>query len=101
MSAPTSARASFPGLAAPSTQASVTPLAVPPRDACGLLSLSMSRLYDLLRAGELQSYGDGRTRRITMASIHAYIARRLADSAGGWRTWPHNPQSRRRQRERA
>jgi excisionase family DNA binding protein len=78
-----------------------TPLAVPPREASLLLSLSMSRVYQLMRDGELQSYEHGRARRIPAASIHAYIARRLADSAGGWRTWPHNPQSRRQQRKRA
>jgi excisionase family DNA binding protein len=72
-----------------------TPLVVPPREAGRLLSLSTSRLYQLMRDGELQSYEDGRARRITVASIHAYIARRLADSVGGWRTWPHHPQSRR------
>jgi len=77
-----------------------TPLAVPPREAGRLLSLSTSRVYQLMRNGELGSYQDGRTRRITMASIHGYVARRLADTAGGWRTWPHNPQSRHR-RERA
>ena len=58
----------------------VAPLAVPPRDACRLLSIGMSRLYRLLRAGELPSYWDGRARRIPVASIHDYVARRLADA---------------------
>jgi excisionase family DNA binding protein len=75
---------------------SVTPLAVPPREACRLLSLGMSRIYALMRAGELDSYGDGRARRITVASIHKYVSRRLADAgSSGWQTWPHNPKSRR------
>jgi hypothetical protein len=40
-----------------------------------------TRLYELLGAGELESYLDGRARRITMASIQARVARLL--SAGG------------------
>jgi excisionase family DNA binding protein len=71
-------------LSAPSAQASVTPLAVTPSDAARLLSIRMSHLYGLMRTGELHSFHCGRARRITVASIHAYIGRRLADSAGGW-----------------
>jgi len=63
---------------------SMSPLAVPPREASRLLSMSMSRLYGLMRAGELESYRDGRSRRITMASIQKRLARQLADSAGEW-----------------
>jgi hypothetical protein len=66
-----------------------------------LLGIRLSRLYTLLRAGELRSYNCGRVRRVVVASIHDYIARRLAESAAsGWQTWPHNPIAR-RQRERA
>jgi excisionase family DNA binding protein len=49
------------------------PLAVPPRLACQLLSVGLTRLYELLNAGELESFHIGRARRITLASIHAYI----------------------------
>jgi len=87
--------ATSPHAQAPAASAAI---AVPPREACDLLSVSMSRLYALLRAGELDSYEEGRARRITVASIHAYIARQLAASARGWRTWPHNPQARRRRK---
>jgi hypothetical protein len=65
-----------------------------------MLSLGMSRLYELMRAGELQSYEDGRARRITVASIHAYIARRLADAADGWQQITPQP-PRRRGRQQA
>jgi hypothetical protein len=34
--------------------------------------------YQLLASGELQSFLDGRARKVTVASIHAYIARELA-----------------------
>ena len=57
------------------------PLAVPPREAARLLSISLRRIYSLLSAGALESYCDGRTRRIPVKAIEAYIARRLA--AGG------------------
>jgi hypothetical protein len=51
----------------------------------------MSRLYELMRAGELESYRDGRARRITMRSIRDRMARQLAaDSAEKWH--PLNPQ---------
>jgi excisionase family DNA binding protein len=64
----------------PPVSVEVTPLVVPPRDACRLLSIGMSRLYDLMRSGELSSYLDGRSRRITMKAIHEYVARRVADA---------------------
>jgi excisionase family DNA binding protein len=82
-------------LPAPSTQAGVAPLAVPPREAAAMLSICVTRVYRLLRRGELRSYSDGRARRITVKSIEDYVARRLAaaDSAG-WNTWAHNPRSR-------
>jgi len=75
---------------------SVTPLAVPPREASRLLSVGMSRLYQLMRTGELESYRDGRSRRITMASIQKRMARQLADSTGEWRQINPQPQPQRR-----
>ena len=57
-------------------------IAVPPREASRLLSLSLSKIYQLLRAGELDSYSDGKARRVIVASIYAYIERRLAAGAG-------------------
>jgi excisionase family DNA binding protein len=93
-SAPSARATSLRGSTTPSPPP-VTPLAVPPREACRLLSLGISRIYALMRTGELASYGDGRARRITVASIYGYIERRLADAdSGGWRTWPHNPRAR-------
>ena len=54
------------------------PLAVSPRQACLLLGVGNTRLYALLSAGELETYRDGRMRRVTMRSIRARIARLLA-----------------------
>jgi excisionase family DNA binding protein len=57
------------------------PLIVKPLAACRLLDCGLTRLYELLDAGELQTFKDGRSRKIVVASIHDYIARRVA--AGG------------------
>jgi hypothetical protein len=70
------------------------PLAVSPSQACLLLNIGNTRLYQLLGAGELISYNEGRARRITMASIQARVAR-LA-SANDFRA---EPQLRRRPTE--
>lgn len=57
------------------------PLVVSPRRARQLLDIGNTRLYELLAAEELQSFKDGpKSRKITVASIKAYIARRLAAS---------------------
>ena len=53
------------------------PLVVKPRDAWRMLGCGNTRGYELLAARELDSFLDGRSRKITVASIHAYIARRL------------------------
>jgi excisionase family DNA binding protein len=60
------------------------PLAIPPRQACQLLSVGLTRLYELLHAGELESYRHGRSRRITTASVRAYIARQIDASPTTW-----------------
>jgi hypothetical protein len=54
------------------------PLVVKPKVAWKMLACSNTRGYELLAAGELQSYKDGRSRKITVASIKALVARRLA-----------------------
>jgi excisionase family DNA binding protein len=80
--------------------AAITPLVVSPREAARMLSLGVWRVYKLMKAGELASYEHGRSRRITVASIHEYIARRVATaSANGWQQWPFNPARRRQERQ--
>ena len=56
------------------------PLLVKPRAACAMLACGNTRLYELLKAGELESFLDGRSRKITAESIRRYIARRLASN---------------------
>jgi hypothetical protein len=54
------------------------PLVVKPKVAWRMLACSNTKGYELLAAGELESYKEGRSRKITVASIKALIARRLA-----------------------
>jgi hypothetical protein len=56
----------------------VGPLVVKPKIAWKMLACSNTRGYELLNAGELESFLDGRSRKITVESIRRYIARRLA-----------------------
>jgi excisionase family DNA binding protein len=60
----------------------IAPLAVKPRLACQMLSCGTTRLYELLGVGELEHYRDGRSRLITVASIEAYVARKIAEAHG-------------------
>jgi excisionase family DNA binding protein len=53
------------------------PLVVRPRQACEMLAIGLTRLYELLNEGALESYLHGGSRRITIASIRAYIDRHL------------------------
>jgi excisionase family DNA binding protein len=52
-------------------------LVVKPREACRLLACGKTRLYQLIKAREIDSFADG-GRKITVASIHANIERQLA-----------------------
>jgi hypothetical protein len=67
---------------ASSSETSNCPLLVRPRIARQMLSCANERLYDLLNSRELESFTEGRARLITVASIHRYIERRLAEAGG-------------------
>ena len=56
------------------------PLAVSPRRAAFLLNCGITRVYELINGGELESYRDGASRKITMRSIRARIERLLGRS---------------------
>jgi excisionase family DNA binding protein len=58
-----------------------TPLVVSPNQAMKALMVSRATLYGLINAGELESYTEGRSRRITVESINTYVRRRLAQEA--------------------
>ena len=77
----------------PKPAAALEPLVVTPREACRLLSVGNTRLYQLIGAGELETFRDGRTRRITMASIRRRIACLLA-ADGATATTARGPERR-------
>ncbi|HEX9324541.1 MAG TPA: helix-turn-helix domain-containing protein [Xanthobacteraceae bacterium] len=56
------------------------PLVVKPREACKMLSCSHKKLYQLLADGELESFKDGRSRKITVTSIKRRIASQVASA---------------------
>jgi excisionase family DNA binding protein len=53
------------------------PLVVSPKAAWRLLGCGNTHGYELIAAGELESYKEGKSRRITMASIRSHIDRKL------------------------
>ena len=53
-------------------------LVVKPKVAWKMLACSNTRGYELIAAGALDSFLDGRSRKITVDSIRRYIAQRLA-----------------------
>jgi hypothetical protein len=55
-------------------------LVVSPAEAKHMLDVGNTRLYELLKS-DLESYKEGKTRKITVRSIHALIERRLAGAA--------------------
>jgi excisionase family DNA binding protein len=57
------------------------PLVASPNQAMQKLLVSRSKLYELINTGELESYTEGRSRRITFESINAYVKRRLEAEA--------------------
>jgi hypothetical protein len=56
------------------------PIVVSPARAKAMLDCGTTRLYELIAAGELESYRDGKSRKITVASIKARIERKLVES---------------------
>ena len=62
--------------AAPSAAANLKPLVTDVPGAMQSLGCGHDQIYDLMHAGEIDSYLDGRARRIIVASLEAYVARR-------------------------
>lgn len=57
------------------------PLVASPNQAMRAIQVSRKKLYELINTGELESYTEGKSRRITVKSINEYIERRLAAEA--------------------
>jgi hypothetical protein len=58
------------------------PLVVSPKKAAIMLDCGLTKIYQLIDAGALESYLDNGSRKITVASIRHHIAARLADGPG-------------------
>jgi excisionase family DNA binding protein len=53
-----------------------------PKDAQRRARVGKDRLYELLNSGEIESYLDGRSRKVVLASVDAYIDRQIAQARG-------------------
>lgn len=69
------------------------PLVVSPREAMHMLSCSRDRLYEHLNANELDSYCDGRLRKISVQSIKGLVARQLAGTSFAPGLYPKRPKA--------
>jgi excisionase family DNA binding protein len=77
------------------------PLGVSPRQACILLNVGRTYVYELIGNGELESYREGGARKITMRSIRARHERQLAAARGtDLATEASQPRYRRHRRRR-
>jgi hypothetical protein len=75
-------------------------LVVSPREARHMIDCGNTKFYELLNAKQLDSYLDGRSRKVTVASIHSYIARKLAAAGVPGAAVQVAPHPRRRDRPR-
>jgi excisionase family DNA binding protein len=55
-------------------------LVVSPKRAADLLDIGITTLYQLIASGEIDSYKEGKSRKITVCSIRARVDRQLARS---------------------
>ena len=53
----------------------VAPLLLKPEEAAEALGIARTRVYQLLRAGEIRSVKIGKVRRIPVAALQAYVER--------------------------
>jgi excisionase family DNA binding protein len=71
----------------PSTTTSINPILVGIPEAGRLLSLSRSRIFELISERKIKSVKDGRRRLIVVASLHdfaASLATQNVSANGGW-----------------
>ena len=53
----------------------IAPLLLKPEEAAEALGIARTRVYQLLRAGEIRSVKIGKVRRIPVAALQAYVER--------------------------
>jgi excisionase family DNA binding protein len=61
-------------------ESAVRPIVVKPKKATRYGIGGLTKIYELIANGQLESYRDGRSRLITVASIEAYVTRKLAEA---------------------
>jgi hypothetical protein len=69
----------------------LAPRAVSPKTAGDLIDQGLTKTNKLIRSGELVSYVEGGSRRVLVASIDEYIARRVIASKGKSSLRPGGP----------
>jgi excisionase family DNA binding protein len=58
------------------------PLIVSVDEACRMLSLCRTVMYEEIKSGRIKSFKRGKSRLITVASLHEWIAAMSAEKAG-------------------
>lgn len=53
-------------------------IAVAPKEAFAMIGIGVTKGYELIGSGELECFKVGRATRVTVASIHAFVARQIA-----------------------
>ena len=61
-------------------QSDIETLVVRPKQACQILAIGPTRLFELLNRNELESFRDGGGRWISVESIRHYVRRRLEEA---------------------
>jgi hypothetical protein len=56
------------------------PIAVGPKAACRMIDCGPTRMFDLIKTGEVESYKDGKSRKILVKSLLDYVERRLRET---------------------
>jgi excisionase family DNA binding protein len=51
---------------------------------CKRANMGKDRFYQLLHTGEIESYLDGRSRKVVLASVDTYIDKQIAQSKGSF-----------------
>ena len=88
-----------PGITGRAVGNDLEPLAVSPRQTGQLLNIGQTRVWDLIGSGELETYWEGSSRKVTMRSIRARHERQLAAARGADATEAAQPHRRGRPRK--
>lgn len=54
------------------------PIALPPKQAFAMIPCGVTKGYELINSGELETFKVGRSTRVTVASVRSFVARQVA-----------------------